>query len=67
MHSRHTFRLRSLALLVAALCVAIAGCGQTGPLYLPDERGEVIIREAAPQQAPQTTPEATSATATPTP
>ena len=24
--------------LVAALCLAMLGCGQTGPLYLPDER-----------------------------
>lgn len=67
MHTRHNFRLRSPFALGVALCLAVAGCGQTGPLYLPDDRGEVIIREAPPQQAPQTTPEAASATAAPTP
>lgn len=37
------------ALALAAL--ALAGCGQTGPLYLPDAGGEVVTRPA-PQDAP---------------
>jgi predicted small lipoprotein YifL len=45
--SSHTL----LATLIGVVaCLVLAGCGQTGPLYLPDDQGEVIIREAAPQQ-----------------
>jgi predicted small lipoprotein YifL len=33
-------------LLIASLALALPGCGQTGPLYLPDDPGKVIIREA---------------------
>lgn len=33
---------------------ALAGCGQKGPLYLPDKGGEVVTRPAGQtQQAPQ--------------
>lgn len=30
--------------LVAAAMVGLAGCGQKGPLYLPDKGGEVVTR-----------------------
>jgi predicted small lipoprotein YifL len=33
--------------LAAAAALLLAGCGQTGPLYLP-ERGEVVTRPATP-------------------
>jgi predicted small lipoprotein YifL len=29
-------------LLLALACVVIGGCGQTGPLYLPDQEEEVV-------------------------
>jgi len=54
MLARHEPDRSSHALLVTLIgvvaCLVLAGCGQTGPLYLPDDQGEVIIREAAPQQ-----------------
>ena len=34
----------SSGLLIAS--ISLAGCGQTGPLYLPEDAGKVIIREA---------------------
>jgi predicted small lipoprotein YifL len=34
----------SSGLLIAS--ISLAGCGQTGPLYLPEDAGTVIIREA---------------------
>lgn len=40
--------------------VLLAGCGQKGPLYLPDSNGEVVTRPAQsgqqPGQAPQQQP-----------
>ena len=43
---------RLVALMVAAL--ALAACGQKGPLYLPDSGGEVVTRPAgATQGTPQ--------------
>lgn len=41
----------SMTALAAALL--LAGCGQTGPLYLP-ERGEVVVRPAAEPASLQT-------------
>ena len=43
-------------LLLSAL---LAGCGQTGPLYLPDEGGEVVTRPAQlpPPARPQAPPQ----------
>lgn len=42
----------ALALLAGA--AGLAGCGQKGPLYLPDKGGEVVTRPAGQtQQAPQ--------------
>ena len=37
----------------------IAGCGQKGPLYLPDQGGEVVTRpggQAQGSQSPETAP-----------
>ncbi len=40
------------------LVVTLAACGQKGPLYLPDEGGEVVTRPAGQTQspAPETAP-----------
>jgi len=43
----------SKLVLACALCVALAGCGQKGPLYLPDEAKEVVTR---PTQTPPAEP-----------
>jgi predicted small lipoprotein YifL len=40
-----------------ALALLLAGCGQKGPLYLPESTGEVVTRPA------QTPPETESTTA----
>jgi predicted small lipoprotein YifL len=37
----------------ALVALALAGCGQKGPLYLPDAGGEVITR---PTQTPAEAP-----------
>jgi predicted small lipoprotein YifL len=40
--------------LLAGAAALLAGCGQKGPLYLPDKGGEVVTRPAGQtQQAPQ--------------
>jgi predicted small lipoprotein YifL len=39
------------ATLLATLLWALAGCGQKGPLYLPDPSGEVVTRPAAESTA----------------
>jgi predicted small lipoprotein YifL len=44
-----------------AVALILAGCGQKGPLYLPDKGGQVVTSPAAapasaPAQAPQSTP-----------
>jgi predicted small lipoprotein YifL len=47
-----------VAVLMATVAV-LAGCGQKGPLYLPDKGGEVVTRPGggqAQQQAPQSQP-----------
>ena len=47
-------------LLLALAAVAAGGCGQKGPLYLPDKSGKVVTSapaapaEAAPAPAPDT-------------
>jgi len=38
--------------LMATALLALAGCGQKGPLYLPDSSGEVVTRPAAESTAP---------------
>lgn len=46
--------------LAAGLCATLAGCGQKGPLYLPERTGEVVTRPtqssapAVDSQAPNT-------------
>ena len=54
------------AALATATALLLAGCGQTGPLYLPD-RGEVVTRPApatTPAPTPTPTPAPTMAPAT---
>jgi predicted small lipoprotein YifL len=36
--------------LLAGLVTLLAGCGQKGPLYLPEKAGEIVTR---PTQAPE--------------
>lgn len=60
MRNSRTMRLPFYATLGASVFLALAACGQKGPLYLPDKGGEVITRPAGtapPTQAPQTVPE----------
>jgi len=55
------------AALATATALLLAGCGQTGPLYLPD-RGEVMTRPApatTPAPPPTPTPAPTTTPATP--
>jgi predicted small lipoprotein YifL len=51
-----------------AAALLLAGCGQTGPLYLP-ERGEVVTRPATPtpSQPPAAPDPAVTPPASPTP
>jgi predicted small lipoprotein YifL len=39
--------------LVLALTAVAAGCGQTGPLYLPDKGIETPVEIHAPQAEPE--------------
>jgi predicted small lipoprotein YifL len=39
--------------LVGAL--ALVACGQKGPLYLPDQAGEIVTRPAATPEPPEST------------
>jgi predicted small lipoprotein YifL len=57
----------SSGLLIAS--ISLAGCGQTGPLYLPEDAGKVIIREAGDtRSAPSASPtRPTQSTQPPTP
>ncbi|MEZ5531820.1 MAG: lipoprotein [Steroidobacteraceae bacterium] len=51
-------RIPSRLLALVAAGVALAACGQKGPLYLPDS-GNVIVRPppaATPAPAPETAP-----------
>jgi predicted small lipoprotein YifL len=42
-----------------ALLAALAGCGQKGPLYLPEQPGEIVTRPAqTPAETPPPSPEA---------
>ena len=70
MGDRHRADRRGLigrgAMLATATALLLAGCGQTGPLYLPD-RGEVVTRPApatTPAPTPTPTPAPTMAPAT---
>lgn len=60
-------RVRNLlaaGLAASVLAMGLTGCGQKGPLYLPDKGGDVVTRPAgqagqqAPrQQSPETAPQ----------
>jgi predicted small lipoprotein YifL len=62
-------------IFAVSACVAVAGCGQKGPLYLPDKNASVVTRPAnsgattstlQAQPAPAAAPtDATSGSATP--
>lgn len=43
-----------LGMCFAALC--LAGCGQKGPLYLPDQKQKVVVTGAQPPATPTTPP-----------
>jgi len=40
MNNRFSSRLLWLVLVIIAASALLAGCGQNGPLYLPDDTGE---------------------------
>ena len=42
-------------LLIAAVALVAGGCGQKGPLYLPDKNAKVVTTPAAAAPAPGTT------------
>jgi predicted small lipoprotein YifL len=45
------------ALLALAAAAGLSGCGQKGPLYLPDHKPQAVTAPpAAPAPAPATTP-----------
>jgi predicted small lipoprotein YifL len=49
------------AVLMVAAAVMLAGCGQKGPLYLPDKGGTVVTRPGGgqarqPDSQPQSSP-----------
>jgi predicted small lipoprotein YifL len=52
-------------MFAVVLTASLTACGQTGPLYMPDQGGEVVTRPAgqAQPQSPETAP--TPATQTP--
>lgn len=45
---------RALLAVSLAGCVALAGCGQKGPLYLPERASEVVTRPAPTGPAQET-------------
>jgi predicted small lipoprotein YifL len=45
--------MRHIAL--ACVLIALTGCGKKGPLYLPDEPGEVVTRPAETTPASEST------------
>jgi predicted small lipoprotein YifL len=46
------------ALAALAALVPLAGCGQTGPLFLPDDESTTVITRPAPAAAPAPAPTA---------
>ena len=57
--------MRRAWLLLALAALAAGGCGQKGPLYLPDKLGKVVT--SAPAASPAQPATAAPATAPPTP
>jgi len=51
----HPARARRGALLAFAASLLVAGCGQRGPLYLPENAPPPRRRRTEPQQAPAPT------------
>ena len=49
---------RAGLLVLAAALVAAAGCGQKGPLYLPDKNAKVVTTPASAAPAPGAGPAA---------
>jgi diaminopimelate decarboxylase len=47
---------RVAAGLAASVALALAGCGQKGPLYLPEKGGAVVTSPAATPPAPPPAP-----------
>ena len=45
--------MRRSALLVAAVALMAAGCGQKGPLYLPDKNAKVVTAPTTPAATPK--------------
>lgn len=56
--------MRRVGPLLALAAFAAGGCGQKGPLYLPDKGGKVVTSPRAAQPAPAP---ATATPATPKP
>ena len=49
----------------ASMLLALGACGQKGPLYLPDQGGEVVTRpggQAQGSQSPETAPQPSTQT-----
>jgi predicted small lipoprotein YifL len=52
--TRARFARRAWPLLALTACtlLGVAGCGQRGPLYMPDRNARVVTRPAANASAP---------------
>lgn len=48
--------------MVAAAGVLLGACGQKGPLYLPDQGGEVVTRPGGQTQSSETAPQPSTQT-----
>jgi predicted small lipoprotein YifL len=55
------------AVALAGTFASLAGCGQKGPLYMPDQGGEVVTRPAGQTQSPETAPQPSTQTPRDTP
>ena len=56
---------RPLLAMFALLAGALGGCGQKGPLYLPEKTGEVVTRPAQPPPETTTAPSSSPTIDTP--
>jgi predicted small lipoprotein YifL len=54
---------RTWRVLGVALATALAGCGQKGPLYLPEKPGNIVTRPAQTPPAPPPSAPGAGATA----
>ena len=56
-------RGRWRVVLGTAAVIVLTACGQKGPLYIPDQGGEVVTRPAGQQtQSPETAPQPSTQT-----